>query len=236
MAKKFKFKKHAKLKRYNSFREILDAAVKSRPDHLAYRYKKGEGIEDVTVKEFYDEVEALGASLAKLGAKKSHIALIGENSYNWIVCLYSVIMSDSVLVPLDKELPAEQIVNLINEGDVDYILCDGAKELIIKREIESIGRVKNVICFDRDEDDGIFISYRKIVEEGKLLDKSEYKAMTNSGNEGASFYLRNYRREQGRYALRVQSDLRGLRRTCKYKTHGRFPFRPSLQPHLRGIL
>ena len=183
MAKKFKFKKHSKLKRYNSFREILDAAVASRPDHLAYRYKKGDGIEDVTVKEFYDEVEALGASLARLGAKKSHIALIGENSYNWIVCLYSVIMSDSVLVPLDKELPAEQIVNLINEGDVDYILCDGAKELIIKSEIESIGRVKNVICFDRDEDDGIFLSYRRIIEEGKLLDKSEYKASRSEPKE-----------------------------------------------------
>ena len=51
--------------------------------------------------------------LKKLNLKDEKIAVIGENSYRWYVTYMAVVCGVGIIVPLDKELPANEILNLL---------------------------------------------------------------------------------------------------------------------------
>ena len=44
------------------------------------------------------------------GFSKNKISLIGETSYDWIVSYFSIILSDNIVVPIDKELSDNEIL------------------------------------------------------------------------------------------------------------------------------
>ena len=111
--------KHKKVQPIGSIREMMEIAVRENPELISYQFKEGEKLVSVTTREFYDSVENLGAKLTEMGFGKSHIACVGENSYPWIQTFLTSLMTAGVFVPLDKELPAENLVYLLNESDSD---------------------------------------------------------------------------------------------------------------------
>lgn len=164
------------VEKIDSIRGMLTASVKRDPKRIAYMYKKDNSTESVSISEFYDSVEALGASLCKLSPQKTHIACVGENSYKWIQTYLTVLMSDSVFVPLDRELPVESLVFLINESDTEFVFCDKKRELLLSEALPQMPHVKKLISFDREEDDGAVLSFDKLLAAGRELDKREYDA------------------------------------------------------------
>ena len=60
-----------------------------------------------------DKIRALGTFLLNRGYRESHIALLGENSTEWCLTYFAVANSGNVVVPLDKELPKEDLAELI---------------------------------------------------------------------------------------------------------------------------
>ena len=46
-----------------------------------------------------DDINKLGTALSKINMLNSHIAVIGENSYNWITVYLTVLQSNGVFVP-----------------------------------------------------------------------------------------------------------------------------------------
>ena len=63
--------------------------------------------------EAYEEIEALGTWLLSRGLRKTHIAILGENSTEWCLSYFAVVCSGNVAVPLDRELPREDLAELI---------------------------------------------------------------------------------------------------------------------------
>ncbi len=51
----------------------------------------------------------------------AHIAVIGENSYNWLTVYLSVLKSNGVIVPIDKELPLKDIINVLENSDSEVL-------------------------------------------------------------------------------------------------------------------
>lgn len=56
--------------------------------------------------------------------KVGHIAILGASSYEWIITNLGAMIAGLVVVPLDKELAAEELIKLINIADVDCLLYD----------------------------------------------------------------------------------------------------------------
>jgi len=53
------------------------------------------------------------------------VAVIGENSYEWILSYFSVVNSGNVILPLDKDLSVAEIKNLLNDsGAVVLVFSD----------------------------------------------------------------------------------------------------------------
>ena len=154
----------------NSVKHILEMAVQMAGDKLAYRYRGiGEGIVDVTYNEFQNDTFYLGTALNSLGLASGHIGCAAENSYQWIVVYLTALKSEGVFCPIDKELPDSDLINIIDGGDDEVVFCDKKREEAMRRIRESIPRVKAFICFDREEDDGEYLSYKKLMAKGKEL-------------------------------------------------------------------
>ena len=152
-----------------SMKDLLQIAVNEAGDTIAYKYRTKDGIREVSYCQFQKETFWLGTGLNSLGMAKGHIACVAENSYNWILTYLTALQSEGVFCPIDKELPEDDLVYVVNHGDDDIIFCDGKREEILRRNVERIPNVKYFVCFDREEDDGNFLSFNKLFEKGKEL-------------------------------------------------------------------
>ena len=168
----------------SDFRDMLDQSVENYGDLPAYKVKRKGKFETVTYKEFRDDVWALGSSLLKMGLQGKHIALAGSNSYEWCVAYMAVTCGLGVIVPIDKELSAEEIENVLNESDSECIICDrkiynklekAGSEFIKNKKVVGIGMkppvIKEVIALvtegkDKRED---WTTYDHLIETGRKV-------------------------------------------------------------------
>lgn len=73
-------------------------------------------------KEYFQDVIGVTNYFRKKNIKRQKIALLAENSYEWMVCSIAIILSNNILVPLDHRLLKEQISETILFSEVTHIL------------------------------------------------------------------------------------------------------------------
>lgn len=177
-----KAEKTYKPKKFGSIREMMELARTEAGDKIAYKFGGSDDeIVSVTYEAFDNRTKQLGAALCELGYGKSHIACIGENSYNWIVTYLTVLQSAGVYVPVDKELPTPEMLHVLCDSEAEVIFYDGKRENWLHENREALKNVKLFVGFDRSEDDekGEFVSFKKLIEHGKTLDATEFKSLEN---------------------------------------------------------
>ena len=69
-----------------------------------------------------DDVDAFAAYLCSKGIYGKHVALLGENSYAWIVSYFSVIRSGNIVVPLDNQNTPDALRHIVQKADVSLLL------------------------------------------------------------------------------------------------------------------
>ena len=168
---------------FSSLREMTEIAVSQAPDVIAYRYKSGSDIVDVTYSAFYDQTENLGAALCELGLGKAHFACIAENSYKWIVSMFTALRTAGVFIPIDKELPAADKINLLTDSDSDVLFYSAKYEDFVAENKDKLPNIKYFVAFDKDENDGNVLSMKKLISHGADLDRAEYDALLSDENE-----------------------------------------------------
>ncbi|MBR2707163.1 MAG: AMP-binding protein [Mogibacterium sp.] len=120
-----------------------------------------------------DDVRALGTAMMKLGLKGAHIGIIGSNCYEWAETYFAVTGGLGVAVPLDKELSAEELTNLVNMGDIKAVICCQDKYYDIFREIKAQKNCLDIVIgVNRKEHEdpkkGLY-SWNLLREEGRKL-------------------------------------------------------------------
>ena len=104
-----------------NIKDLLDQAVEQTGDKIAFMYKEEKEDKEVTYNKFNEDTIAIGTKLLELGMHDKHIACIGDNSYKWLTAYLSVLKSNGVFVPIDKELPIEDIINILNNSDSEVL-------------------------------------------------------------------------------------------------------------------
>lgn len=159
-----------------SVKDMMEQALKECPDKVAYRYKVDKKIIDVTYKEFYNITLNLGAGLNSLGISNKHVACIGDNSFEWITVYFTVLKSDNVLVPVDKELPVKDIIYVLNHSDSNILFYQDKYEEYIDEIKKACPKLEKVVCFEKEKDEDNFkLSYKKLLEKGKKVKKYKEK-------------------------------------------------------------
>ncbi len=167
--------------KFSSIKELLELAEKAAGDKNAFEYNK-DGIQKVTYRKFRRTVQALGTALAARGIMGRHVACISENRYEWLVSYLTLLCGEGVFVPVDKELPGGDILNVLTHSDSEAVFCSEKFETLLIENKAEVEKIKFFISFDRAEHDEQFLSFAKLVEEGeKLLDdgNTDYISMTN---------------------------------------------------------
>ena len=131
---------------------------------------KGEWIE-TTYTQFKNEVTGLGTALIrKLGLKDTRIVIIGENTHFWYVSYMAMLCGVGIAVPVDKELPENEIENVINRSKASAVIFSTKKADIIKKVSENLPDVKYFIQMNSKESlKNRFVGIEYLIEEGKTL-------------------------------------------------------------------
>ncbi|MBR5227892.1 MAG: AMP-binding protein [Clostridia bacterium] len=135
-------------KNLKTIRDSFDITTKENKDKVAFLEKRPRQKEfrEITYNEFRQNVTSIGAALIeKLKLKDEKIAIIGENSYEWAASYYSVVCGTGIVVPLDKELPAREVVNLVNRSKAKAIFYSSRKRDLINSIREEVKDLKYFI-------------------------------------------------------------------------------------------
>ncbi len=123
-----------------------------------------------TYNELKIDIDALGTALIELGLKDKRIAILSENSAQWCTAYLTVTGGVGVVVPLDRELPFQEIENLISRAGVSAIIFSSKHEKDMLKLSQISKQIEYYINIDADSDkNNNFLSYCKLIEKGKLL-------------------------------------------------------------------
>ena len=98
---------------YESFNQMVCRKAQKCGDELAFQYMRGKTIHNVTYQQYFNDILITGKYLSAYCSEGSHIAILGQNSYQWLVAFMAIVTSGNVAVPLDKELDAAGIQDLL---------------------------------------------------------------------------------------------------------------------------
>ena len=130
----------------DDMRSLVEEAAQNFPDSIAISYKENywdKEVKKVTFTQWRDDVRNLGTALISHSLREQNIAIVGENSYGWCCSFFGVMAIGSVTVPVDKELPIEDIDGIITTTGCKAVIFGKASEGKIK-EILQNGGLKTV--------------------------------------------------------------------------------------------
>lgn len=116
-------------------KDLIDYCAASYGDKTAIWFRKRGDVIKISFKQLKKDVDSLGTYLYSIGMRDKHIAILGENSYEWIVAYFAVVNGGNTVVPLDKENDSDGINMLVHKADVDMIIHSNS----YKEEAESTG-------------------------------------------------------------------------------------------------
>lgn len=159
----------------DSIAHMIELCVKDAGDKTAFMFKQSsrDEVHTRTYKEFAEDVLALERGLLLKGIKKTHIAILSENSYKWINVYISTLKSDSVFVPIDKDLPFENILYVAKHSDAKVLFFSKKFKKYIPDIMKEIPEIKYYIGLDEEEDEGDILSFNKITELGRANPDTE---------------------------------------------------------------
>ena len=162
---------------FNNLREMLQESVRQYGSLDAFRFRANPGDDPQarSYREFIDDYQALGTCLMMLGYHSSRIAVIGENSYSWSVTHTAVLNGVGVSVPLDRLLPGEEIISLLERGEVSAVFYDASFHDVMIQAAERLpGQIKLLCCMRPER--------LKIQEPVAFLPVPDARALSRNGS------------------------------------------------------
>lgn len=149
IAEQLKLKYH-KTDEVTNFKDMLYNSAENFKSRTAFKLKDENGnIVSITYEEFKNDVVYLGTDLIKRGFLNKRIAVIGKNSYKWCVS-YMAASIVGIVVPIDKELHCDDVINFMNVSETICILGDLKNLTSIKDNFHKLNNKKTVlVSFDK---------------------------------------------------------------------------------------
>ena len=161
---------------FKDFKQVLDDNAELFGNYPAFKFRENGEVKEVSYKAFATETDSLGTALCSIGAANGRIAIVSENSYKWATVYLTALKSEAVFVPVDKELPANEIAYILSNSDADTLFFSKNYAEKINSIVDTLDKVKRCIGLDLEEHagDGKTFSYKELMKEGyKLLQNGD---------------------------------------------------------------
>lgn len=170
----------------STLKEMLALCEEKYSEGIAFKYRNKPRTDVIskTYLEFAEDTRAFGSALFELGLKDSQVAIIGENRYEWVVSYLATVNGVGVAVPLDKMLPANEITNMLERGEVDVLVYSSSFHETVEEIAKNNTNLKAFICMNPESSQDItqdrFYSFDNLLKRGRELLSSGYCDYNNS--------------------------------------------------------
>ena len=107
---------------YARFRDMIDGLALKYGDNPAISwFSRKQEEKGVSYNKLRDDVRYLQEMLVQMGLAGKHIAIVGENSYEWLLVYFAANYCGSVAVCIDIEQPDETILQMLEMAEVDAV-------------------------------------------------------------------------------------------------------------------
>ena len=110
---------------FENIRVMVENAAERFPDKNALTYKKKPTAKEMlhyTYTEGRDFVRSIGTEFIAMGMRNTNVAIIGEASPEWVFSYFALMSIGAVTVPIDKELPAEDMASILNTAACPFVV------------------------------------------------------------------------------------------------------------------
>lgn len=157
------------IRKITDFRDMLEQSARIFANRPAFMLKNAQGeYENVLFPQFLRDVKALGSALFKMGLSGEKVAVMGRNSYQWCTAYFAVTCGIGVIVPIDKELPADDIANILKVSGTKAILYDEKCASKVQEALGGLDEKLIEISFE-PSDDSEALDYNEVLKQGHAL-------------------------------------------------------------------
>ncbi len=151
-------------------KDLINSSAELYENNTAFLVKKkhSEPFQPITYGRFKKDIDYLGTSLVHMGLKDKRIAVIGENSYEWVVSYFAVTMGTGVVVPIDRELKAPEIANLLNRSGAEALIYSRKMEKTIKEVLPLTETIQYHINMNTDNPREGELAMMDLIDEGRI--------------------------------------------------------------------
>jgi len=133
-----------------TLQDLLKESSAEYGDRTFIKEKNGKEISEKSFRLFYEDSCRLAGYILSRYEGKIHTAVIGGSGYAWLVSYFGTVCGGNACVPLDAQLPCDDICELLNRADVSIFMYDKKYEGMIPEIREKCPEVKEFISFAKD--------------------------------------------------------------------------------------
>lgn len=125
----------------------------------------------ITYKAFGEDVFALGTALIKeLNLKNKRVLIIGETQYDWYVSYMAMLCGVGIAVPVDKDLPLNELENVARRSKASAIIYSSKKAGDVNKLKELMPEIEYFIEMKSETElDGKTVGIKFLINKGKEL-------------------------------------------------------------------
>ena len=146
---KKKDKKEFVATNYNSIKEIFEHSIKTyaNKEFILENFDPKGKYEEISYEQFGKDVIGFGTALNRVLKleNRPRIMILSETTYDWYVSYVTLLCGDAIAIPTDKELPENELENVVKRSKADAIIYSEKKADSVKKIMEKFPQVKYFI-------------------------------------------------------------------------------------------
>ena len=132
-----------------SIQDMILRSARVYGDKIALEDLKEYPIPRLTYSALLRNILKFGVALRAMGIKeRSHVAVIGENRVQWSLAYLTSMCFNYVVVPVDRALMSNEILNILHESDASAVIYSDAYEPLLRESRASMKNLKFYINMD----------------------------------------------------------------------------------------
>lgn len=173
------------VRKITDIRDLLNQSLELFAERPAFKLKDKKTGEYLprSYKDFTHDVQALGTGLWSEGFRNCHIAVMGVNSYQWGLTYLAVTSGLGVIVPVDKDLPFDDVNNILTVSEATLLVTDKKGLAKLKPHKSKLPANLKIMAMEDDyRPDGVLSLPETMKKGGELVDAEDdaFKAYWNS--------------------------------------------------------
>lgn len=150
-----------------TMKDIIDYAAAAYGNSPAIRYKVKKEVAAKTYEDIKKDSEAFSRALEKKGLLGKHIAVIGPTTYEWIISYFGAANGGCVIVPVDAQLPARDVCELLNRADISMLVYDEMRSDVAKLAKECCPELTFLVSMQEEENTDEALSLHGLLKENE---------------------------------------------------------------------